>query len=339
MLKLKYGRMLLIAGLAVTSSLAKVTNADERLDQIRHLSNNGEDVWIINFPNVRQKMTAYPQIVFREGDTITVRAGGCVQTGGWGRTWKHYVSPQGDKSKLLYHGLIHIPGAMGQFERLHDVIDRPLAIPMKADIAERLQLWLGYEDDNYGDNGYRDHDDGTNDQCKGVGPAWVKITARHSASRSAESTMQTAHKNGFALANRYYVFPGGGEMNMNKPIGPFCCTGETATVQSVFGVPLGYIHFYDVEDAINVSNTRSAATKIKVNVSGASDLASPENSQVKKTIVFVAGRSARGDTISVLAGNLRFTVTLTDMRIDRTSGIRFDLQSVRIKVSVEPINL
>lgn len=42
-------------------------------------------------------------------------------------------------------------------------------------------LRLGYDDkpDHYGDNGYYDHDDGTDDQCSGVGAAWVTIRIRN----------------------------------------------------------------------------------------------------------------------------------------------------------------
>ena len=44
-------------------------------------------------------------------------------------------------------------------------------------------LHLGYKDGegDYGDNGYYSHDDGTDDQCKDVGDAWVVLTIVHSA--------------------------------------------------------------------------------------------------------------------------------------------------------------
>ena len=40
-------------------------------------------------------------------------------------------------------------------------------------------LWLVYQDDGYGDNGYYAHDNGTGDQCKNVGTAWVSLTVVH----------------------------------------------------------------------------------------------------------------------------------------------------------------
>ncbi|MBV9117603.1 MAG: hypothetical protein JOY63_09595, partial [Acetobacteraceae bacterium] len=50
-------------------------------------------VWRIDEPNVKQRATLYQQIKFISGDRISVDAGGCVQTGGHGRTWKRYVNP------------------------------------------------------------------------------------------------------------------------------------------------------------------------------------------------------------------------------------------------------
>jgi hypothetical protein len=61
--------------------------------------------------------------------------------------------------------------------RLQSVVGRPLAIPTGID-ASQLFLRLGYEDDNYGDNGYWGRDDGVDDQCKGLPNALVIVTIR-----------------------------------------------------------------------------------------------------------------------------------------------------------------
>src|SRR4051794_23874598 len=67
----------------------------------------------IDEPIVNQRLTEYRDITFQPGDVVTVNAGGCVQTGGHGKTWKRYVNPSGDNADRLYHGLIWIPGVMG----------------------------------------------------------------------------------------------------------------------------------------------------------------------------------------------------------------------------------
>jgi hypothetical protein len=41
---------------------------------------------------------------------------------------------------------------------------------------QQSYLHVGYSDDRYEDNGYEDHDDGTEEQCKNIGPAYITIT-------------------------------------------------------------------------------------------------------------------------------------------------------------------
>jgi hypothetical protein len=151
------------------------------------------DKTIINIysPHVKEAMSEFRGIGFREGDRVRVEAGGCVQTGGVGRTWKRYVDPSGPNADRLYHGLIGLPYLRGRYPesrlvkglvRLRDVIHREYVIPAdkRADSPESFNLRLGYEDDDYGDNGYWGHDDGTEDQCRGVGNAFVTITITRS---------------------------------------------------------------------------------------------------------------------------------------------------------------
>jgi len=129
----------------------------------------------ITEPNVTRRLSTYPQITFSPGDRVTVQAGGCVQTGGTGRTWKRYVNPSGSNSDRLYHGLIQIPGVHSDLVRTAGVVGRPVVVPPTVN-PQNAFLRLGYEDDNYSDNGYWGHDDGTEDQCRGVGNAFVVLT-------------------------------------------------------------------------------------------------------------------------------------------------------------------
>jgi hypothetical protein len=127
----------------------------------------------ITEPDVNHSSKEYPQIQFRPGDRVTINAGGCAQTGGAGNTWKRYVDPRGPNSGRLYHGLVKIPGATAGLVRIQSVIGQTLIVPQN---PGGTALWLGYEDDGYGDNGYWGHDDGTGDQCKGVGNAFLTLT-------------------------------------------------------------------------------------------------------------------------------------------------------------------
>jgi hypothetical protein len=133
----------------------------------------------IRQPNVKQNVTPYPGITFQAGDEIVVDAGGCVQTGGIGPTWKRYVNPSGEESEKYYFGEIWIPGVTQIMQPIQG-ITTPLFVPAGAS-PNNLFLRLGYSDDGYGDNGYYDHDDGTENQCAGQagGAAWVTLTVTH----------------------------------------------------------------------------------------------------------------------------------------------------------------
>lgn len=179
-------------------------------EKITQTVNGNTETWRIENPNVMKPMTSYQQIVFKPGDQVRVSAGGCVQTGGHGKTWKRYVDPSGPNSNHLYHGKVFVPGAM---EGLPVESDPPIsaAEPMLTaqgktftvkPIAQagRSHLWLGYEDDGYSDNGYWGHDNGTSDQCKNVGNAYVVVTITH-VSTPIPTPTPTASPFDLVLAN------------------------------------------------------------------------------------------------------------------------------------------
>src|SRR5262245_39258852 len=66
-------------------------------------------VWHVDGPNVRQAHTEYPRIRVQLGDQIKVTAGGCVQTGGVGATWKRYVDARGGPG-IMYSGTVRMNG-------------------------------------------------------------------------------------------------------------------------------------------------------------------------------------------------------------------------------------
>ena len=122
----------------------------------------------IDEPNVTQAKTLYPNIVFAPGDIVEVNANGCVQTGGHGLTWKRYVNPEGGDSERFYHGLIQIPtGTPGNgLVRIQSIVSNPFVVTGTGVPESQLFLHLGYEDDNYSDNGYTAHDNGSDNQCQ-----------------------------------------------------------------------------------------------------------------------------------------------------------------------------
>jgi len=189
--------------------------------------------WTVTRPEVRQRITDYPEIEFHSGDTVTVSAGGCVDTGGVGHTWKQYVEPWGIDTDRLYHGLIWIPGAK--------VVDsgKDLIVPVGTSLvriasitagrnnnpaAQQLvvgdvpvgvphTLHLGYEDDQYDDNGYPrqgPHGDRKGNNCERADDAFVRIEIARSkpSGPSALGPLDPVAKqydpNGFQLSPAWF---------------------------------------------------------------------------------------------------------------------------------------
>jgi hypothetical protein len=123
----------------------------------------------ITEPVVTQQVTVYP-LSFLPGDHVQVLAGGCVQTGGHGKTWKRYVNPAPNNG--LYRGTISIPGVTTGVIPVSAANNGTFVVGGRGG-----SLILGYDDDNYSDNGYyaRNTDNGTEDQCLNLGNAYVTL--------------------------------------------------------------------------------------------------------------------------------------------------------------------
>ena len=155
---------------------------------ISHLTGytqNRPQTFRIDKPDISRSQVPYPYITLNQFDTITITAGGCVQTGGHGKTWKRYINPIGPnapkpdffnpvKMNSLYISCFKIDGFTTGFQRLSDYIGRPYVMPAN---VNKSTFFLGYSDDDYSDNGYenRNDDNGTQEQCKGLGNAFVIV--------------------------------------------------------------------------------------------------------------------------------------------------------------------
>jgi hypothetical protein len=138
------------------------------------------DIWTINKPRVDVKELDLPNIKTSTGDLVSVFAGGCVQTGGRGQTWKRYVIPitggLTHDEDHLYFGSISIEGAIPE-QRLKSAVTHG-AFEVQSVTANSF-VHLFYSDNGYGDNGYTGHDDGTWMQCDGLPDAFAVIAIQH----------------------------------------------------------------------------------------------------------------------------------------------------------------
>ncbi|MEK6335293.1 MAG: hypothetical protein AABM67_10105, partial [Acidobacteriota bacterium] len=133
-------------------------------------------LWRIDAPTVKQRETPYPQITFKRGDTIKVKAGGCVQHGGPGKTWALYVDPLKQNPTPDFYGLIKLPGMLSLM-KLKELLGSGGSYQIPNDASGDMFLKLGFSDFRYTDNGYwgRKGDDGYNNQCKDQPNAWLEI--------------------------------------------------------------------------------------------------------------------------------------------------------------------
>jgi hypothetical protein len=171
---------------------------------------NGREIkiWRIDRPTVWSSnpdgRVDYPIITFQPGDRLRFFAGGCVQTGGRGKTWKSYLNPQGDNAPQYYAGTAFIKNVTGgSFERLQGLVTQQSNLakqqtnlppelrgtlgPLPKDPNAKTDyiLRLGYQDDQMDDNSYFAHDDGNDDQCKNIGPAFLELTVISSPEAAA----------------------------------------------------------------------------------------------------------------------------------------------------------
>ena len=175
------GKSLAVALVVLFSAV--LTHAQDLDPRCSDRTAKGQFTCVIDKPGVDRHETVYPSVQFMPGDSVVIGAGGCVQTGGFGDTWKLYVNPSGPDSDHLYHGLIRIPTATpgSGLVRIQDVINQNLTVTGAGVPLPNLVLHLGYEDDDYSDNGYNEHDDGTEDQCRNVKEAQVRIVITRGA--------------------------------------------------------------------------------------------------------------------------------------------------------------
>src|SRR5580698_2244732 len=113
--------------------------AEDQFDVVTQQKNtSSQTVWRITQPDVKQASTNYPQIKFLPGDSVSIDAGGCGQTGGSGKTWNLYVNPSGPNADRLYHGKIWIPGIDSSLTRIQNFpalrVAKQIPSPLPADL-------------------------------------------------------------------------------------------------------------------------------------------------------------------------------------------------------------
>ncbi len=139
-------------------------------------------IYLIEKPIVTKSGCIYSGIEFLEPGQLEVFAGGCVQTGGGGETWKRYVNPKDSDDN--YMGTLEVKGASvlgsdGLEEVGKETISQFVSWTNSGKNIYVLDgthhVAIGYKDDDHSDNGYYLWDRGTEGQCVGAGNAWIAL--------------------------------------------------------------------------------------------------------------------------------------------------------------------
>ena len=153
------------------------------------------------------------------------------------------------------------------------------------------------------------------------------------AQHKKENPKSNQEKGGsLSLARTYFRLPEDAIPNNNQPIGPFCCTGRTATITASDGRPVGYIYFFTWKgQAFNQGNT-SFVPDMEVLVSGLADATNPNSTMEKNSVEFAARESA-GTSRVVQAGALKYVISLLPTQTRAEGGeVYFDMSLLRVQV-------
>lgn len=137
-----------------------------------------------------------------------------------------------------------------------------------------------------------------------------------------------------------FELPSEGQPNDNGSIGPFCCTGRTATVATDDGRELGYAYFYDWYGQSYDTGEGSWAPDFTVRIAGVTDLEADADTGELETseVAFTAGELEPGLSRSAEAGALLFTVTIQHADVEAwPDGPMFDMGTLAVRIDVDPV--
>ncbi len=149
---------------------------------------------------------------FPAGSHVKIEANGCEQTGGSGDTWKRYVNPDPwTTNPSEFYGLAGIYSSVGGATTLPTTRINSIQGAFYR-VTTQSYLQVGFQDDDYSDNGYNDHDDG-NGQCSWTttgnpvpgtfygaygygGPAYILLTVNPNAAPTVTADQPAAYVSG-----------------------------------------------------------------------------------------------------------------------------------------------
>ena len=146
------------------------------------------------------------------------------------------------------------------------------------------------------------------------------------------------HEDGFLVPSTFHL-PEDGTPNDNGSIGPFCCTGVTATVQTTDGYAAGYVYFFSwVGPAITDGKT-SFAPDVTIRLAGLANAHDPASALEIGEISWTADEMKILEVKSAQVGQLQFTVTIEQVSfVSSSEGDLFNMGSLKVRVDVTVVD-
>jgi hypothetical protein len=142
------------------------------------------------------------------------------------------------------------------------------------------------------------------------------------------------HDDGFLQPSSFHL-PEEGTPNDNGPIGPFCCTGVTAIVQTTGGYAAGYVYFFDWEGQAVTDGHTSFAPDVKILLAGLVDAHDPQSGLMTDEIVWDAAEMKLVPAKSARVGQLQFTVTIERVNfVSLSESELFDMGTFAVRADV-----
>lgn len=157
-------------------------------------------------------------------------------------------------------------------------------------------------------------------------------------SSSVETTeeLPPEHEPDPFLEKSTFHLPSDGTPNDNGYIGPFCCTGVSAVIQTKEGYPAGYAYFFGWEGQAFNSGDTSYAPGVEILIAGLTDPHDPKSALVESKIHWSAADMKIGAFASAKAGGVQFTATIEDVDLHtQSSNTYFDMSTLAVKLDVD----
>jgi hypothetical protein len=142
------------------------------------------------------------------------------------------------------------------------------------------------------------------------------------------------------LEQSSFSFPGDAEPNDNNAIGPFCCTGQTVTVNHKDGYAVGYVYYFNSHGQAFIGPTEDSTIypNLEIEVAALEDAANPDSPMIEGNVVIHPAGHSEERVYEVAVGQLVYSFTLHGAKLwpegEAPEGFLFDAAKPTLDMDV-----